>query len=272
MTDPIIEQARAVEAASAGDTESLQVFIRDFCQHDFWISAEVKDHVEGKDLVSFSFNQVEGVDLPVLMAFCRQPEGEAAKGRQAHSGLVLLSLAGKTRFHLVLINGEDNHTLPHDRLLLMLRLLELESGVKASTPQAEPDPMVFHQAAPPALTRAIYDYCRQSPDILQCRIGIASSPGQSLTLPDFMVMLEGMNLQVHREAISTLAARHMPPNQMLLMIDPEAGLDSHLNYAAVLKTFPPFYGKSQDQGLWARLKRRLNPPRVPWIQAEITPE
>lgn len=270
MTDPIIVQARAVEAA--GSPEAFQAFIRDFCQHDFWISAEIKDHVEGKDLVSFSFNQIEGVDLPVLMAFCSQPEGEAAEGRQAYSGLVVLSLAGKTRFHTVLIDGEENHTLDHDRLLLMLRILELESGAKESTPRAELDPMLFQQAAPPALTRAIYDYCRQSPDIIQCRIGIASSPGQALTLPDFLVMLEGMNLQVHREAISTLATQHMPPNQMLLMIDPEAGLDSHLNYAAVLKTFPPFYGKGQGQGWWARLKRRFHPPRVPWIQAEITPE
>lgn len=270
MTDPIIEHARAVEAA--GSPEAFQTFIRDFCQHDFWIAAEVKDRVEDKDLVSFSFNQIEGVDLPVLMAFCSQPEGEAAEGRQAYSGLVVLSLAGKTRFHAVLIDGEDNHTLDHDRLLLMLRILELESGAKESTPPAELDPMLFHQAAPTALIRAIYDYCRRTPDIIQCRIGIASSPGQALTLPDFLVMLEGINLDTHRGEISTLAAQHMPPNQMLLQIDPEGGLDSHLNYAAVLKTFPPFYGKGQGQGWWARLKRRFNPPRVPWIQAEITPE
>lgn len=272
MTDPIIEQARAVEAASAGDTDAFQSFITGFCQHDFWIAAEIKDHVEGKDLVSFSFNQIEGVDLPVLMAFCRQPEGEAAEGCQAHSGLVLLSLAGKTRFHAVLIDGEENHTLTHDRLLLMLRLLELESGAKQSDPQAEPDPTLFHQAAPPMLTRAIYDYCRQSPDIIQCRIGIASSPGQALTLPDFLVMLEGMNLPVHREAISTLAAQHMPANQLLLMLDPDAGTEAHLQYAAVLKTFPAFYGRGQSQGWWARLKRRFSPPQVPWIQAEITQE
>lgn len=74
--------------------------------------------MEGKDLVSFSFNQVEGVDLPVLMAFCRQPGGGGREGAPGPLGAGPALLAGKTRFHLVLINGEDNHTLPHDRLLL----------------------------------------------------------------------------------------------------------------------------------------------------------
>jgi hypothetical protein len=272
MIDPLIERARAVEASSQQNTEAFQAFIRDFCEHDFWVSATVKDRLDGKDLVSFSFSQLEGIDLPVLKLFCRRPTGDGAEGRQAFSGLVLLSLAGRTRFHAVLIDGDDQHTLTHDHLLLMLRLLELEGGSAQAAMAGEPDLVLFQQAAPPAFTRAIYDYCRSSSGIIQCRIGIASSPGQALTLPDFLVMIEGTDLETHHERIRALAAQHLPPNQLLLMLDPDSGKESQRQFAAVLKTFPPFYGKGQGQDWWARLKRRFNPPQVPWIQAEITLE
>jgi hypothetical protein len=272
MIAPLIERARALEASSQQDSETFQTFIKDFCEHDFWVSATTKDHVDGKDLVSFTFSQLEGIDLPVLRLFCRRPEGDGAAGRQAFSGLLLLSLAGRTRFHGVLIDGDDHHTLTHDRLLLMLRLLELEGGSGQAATASEPDPALFHQAAPPTFTRAVYDYCRRSPDIIQCRIGIASSPGQALTLPDFLVLLEGSNLELHRERITALAGQHLSPNQLLRMLNSDSGKESQLQYAAVLKTFPPFYGKGHDQGWWGRLKRRFNPPQVPWIQAEITIE
>lgn len=271
MTESILAQAEAVEAAGTQDPEALQSFIAAFCGHDFWTQAEVKDHVHGRDLVSFSFNQLEGVDLPVLMLFCQKEEGATrveggGTALRSFSGAVVLAIAGRTRFHAALVDGDATHVLSHDRLLLMLRLGEL-GGSEAVPAQ---DPELLQQAAPRAFTRALYEHCRASPDIATCRIGLASSRGQAATLPDFLVLLEGTDPEIHRAPIMALAGEHLVPNQLVLLLDANARQEIERQYASVLRTFPPFYGKSHGQSWWSRLRRHFEPPQVPWIQLELT--
>ena len=83
------------------------------------------------------------------------------------------------------------------------------------------------------------------------------------------MLLEGADLDSHREALATLAKQHFPPSQVLVMLDREGDSGIGLQCAAVLRTFPPFYRKGQERGWWNRLVRRFIPPEVPWIQIEI---
>jgi len=259
------------QAALAGP-EGLQPFLAAFCGEAFWACADVKDHVDGKDLVSFRFTRLEGVELPVLLLHRRKEDAlRSAGGREegllSVPGLLCLSLAGRTRFHLVLAEGDRRCTLEHERLLGMLQVLGLEEG-----PSRVRNPGPAQGTLPRAFTDALYAYCCRTPDVVQCHLGLASAQAAGAPLPDCLVLFAGTRAARHREAMAQLARRHLPGNQTLVLLDPEVDRGPGRQCAAVLRTFPPFYGGPQDPGWWSRLKGRFSPPRIPWIQVEIAKE
>ncbi len=267
MTERFIDKI-AIFLSAESEPDAMSDFILEFCKQTWWVSADTQTNAAGQIIARFNFIELESMDLPGLLVLAHSTD------RQCHAGLLgvddlteipgvaFLQMAREKRFHLILADGEDIQTVTHEQLLLILQLLETEENHEVSDGPQVP-------AAPKACNEAIYTYCRDTPDIRACWIGLLRHTGQTLTLPTYLVLLDASNLSWHSAQIYELSHRYLPANQQLIMLEPM--VPDHENHAKLLQSNPPFYSKKHGKGWLARLKRFFSPPAIALIQIEFPP-
>jgi hypothetical protein len=180
------------------------------------------------------------------------------------SGALMLVMARKTRFALVLKEGDDAETIDYDRLVVMAQALALFSDGDA----AEREPVALRIAYPQAFSDWLYEYCRSQHDISDAWLALLSLGAEGK--PNVCVLFDDYAAASHDQRVRE-QAHLLLPGQMLCEYAQlqDMTCDGIGNVAAKIRAQPALYNRTHKQGWWARLQRRRHPTPVIWFRIDL---
>ncbi len=223
--------------------------------------------------VGFVMLALDGWDLHALTAHVAIPTDRTTPEGLTWAtldGAQLLALAQQQRFVLLICDREDSCAVMPDQQVILLtlwRALQAERDPHAG-PRAVSDAQAEAaiREVPVAFNRAVYDYAAAQAGVRRLWLAIAVSP-VDVGRPPVRAVVDARpsEFQQHLAALHALAEAHLPPGQVLMV-----GAHGDGGPSAAIAQAAPFYSDQHDQGLFARLKRRISPPPIVLLRIDLT--
>lgn len=258
---PLLTNLRAVlENPSEATLDQLKA---DGWFTPLWMVGQTQEFPDGQVAISFSADQIEGSDRPVLFTYV--DEAEARKDypdeQFMHYSLgVVALLAHEREVDLAVVDGEDDVVLSHEQLLMLRAFVQLEADPETRNKAAD----ALFLAKFETFMQQAQDYCRGMPDVRSLYLVAVEPGGAPMRAGAF---LEANKASVHQKALQALFEKHMLPGDYMSFFDPHNLTERKM--IENIKQQDPAYLRQETRGWWARLFSRNRQAQIVILKLEI---